>query len=177
MSGSSRVRFGCGLSLLLLGVAMLVVRLIPDLDRWVQNNFAWPVFIIGAGALFLVFGLLTNVPGLAVPAAVVGGVGGLLYWQETTGNWESWAYAWALIPGFVGVGTMLMGLLEGRPAERLLAGAWLLGISLVLFVIFGSFLGGGDLLGPYWPVLLILLGLIMLGQSLIGGKREATDQQ
>ncbi len=35
--------------------------------------------------------------------------------------------------------------------------------SLVLFAVFASFLGGWGLIGQYWPVLLILLGLIFLG--------------
>ena len=38
-------------------------------------------------------------------------------------------------------------------------------ISLVMFAIFGSFLGGLDVFGNYWPVLLILLGLIVLVRS------------
>jgi hypothetical protein len=176
MSGSERVRFGCGLSLLLVGVALLALRLSPTVEGWVQDNFTWPLIIVGVGMLILIFGVLSNVPGLAVPAAIVGGIGGLLFWQEATGNWESWAYAWALIPGFVGVGTLLMGLLEGGRADSLRAGAWLIVISLFLFVIFSSFLGGANLLGPYWPVLLILLGLIMLGQSLIGGRRKSSPE-
>jgi hypothetical protein len=32
-------------------------------------------------------------------------------------------------------------------------------VSMVLFAIFGSFLGGLDVFGPYWPVLLIALGM------------------
>ena len=37
--------------------------------------------------------------------------------------------------------------------------------SLVLFAIFGAFLGGITILSLYWPVLLILLGLIILAQG------------
>ena len=32
----------------------------------------------------------------------------------------------------------------------------------ILFIVFGAFLGGPNLLGDYWPVLLILLGLWFL---------------
>jgi hypothetical protein len=102
---------------------------------------------------------------MAVPACIVGGIGGLLYWQNATGNWESWAYAWTLIPGFVGVGIVLSGLLGGDTQQSVRGGAWLILISLVLFTIFGSFLGGLGLLGPYWPVLLIALGLLVLVRS------------
>jgi len=114
----------------------------------------------------LIIGLLTGVPAMAIPACIVGGIGGLLYWQNSTGNWESWTYAWTLIPGFVGVGTILSGLLGGEPRQSVRGGFWLVAISLALFAFFGSFLGGLNLLGPYWPALLILLGLLLLVRSL-----------
>ena len=103
---------------------------------------------------------------MAVPACIVGGIGGLLYWQNATGNWESWAYAWTLIPGFVGVGIVLSGLLGGEIRQSVSGGGWLILISLVLFTIFGSFFGALGIVGDYWPVLLILLGLLILIRSL-----------
>jgi hypothetical protein len=151
-----------GLLLILLGAWFLVTQWVPGL----RPQFSWPWIIIGVGILLLVIGLATGVPGLAVPACIVGGIGGLLYWQNATGNWESWAYAWTLIPGFVGLGIVLSGLLGGETRQSIRGGGWLMLISLVLFAVFGSFFGGLGLLGPYWPVLLILLGLIALARSL-----------
>ena len=92
-----------GLVLVLLGALFLAVQWLPGLQLW----FSWPLIIIGIGVLLLIVGLLTGVPAMAIPACIVGGIGGLLYWQNATGNWESWAYAWTLIPGFVGVGMVL----------------------------------------------------------------------
>ena len=162
MDSRRRSSLAGGLVLVLLGVWFLVAGWVPGLRVW----FSWPLMIVGVGVLLLIVGLLTGVPGLAVPACIVGGIGGLLYWQNATGNWDSWAYAWTLIPGFVGVGTVLSGLFGGDLRQSLRGGGWLILISLVLFTIFGSFLGGLRLLGPYWPVLLILLGLLALGRSL-----------
>ena len=42
-------------------------------------------------------------------------------------------------------------------------------ISAVLFSVFGSFFGAVGYLGQYWPVLLIVLGVVLLVQSLIKG--------
>lgn len=176
MNENVRPRLGCGLALVLLGGWLLAVRLIPSLGRWFDNVFDWPVFVIGTGVLLLLFGLVARAPGMAIPAAIVGGIGGLLYWQNATGNWESWAYAWTLIPGFVGTGLLLMGLLPGGGSDSLRAGGWLLVVSLTLFVVFGSFLGGRNLLGPYWPALLIVLGLVLLGRSFVGGRGEAASR-
>jgi hypothetical protein len=147
-----------GLLLILLGTLFLVVQQVPELQLW----FSWPWIIIGVGGFLLVLGLVIGEPSMAIPACIVGGIGGILYWQEITGNWDSWAYAWTLIPGFVGVGIVLSGLLGGEFRQSVRGGGWLIIISLVLFAVFGSFFGGLGLLGPYWPVLLIMLGLLVL---------------
>lgn len=164
-----------GFLLIIVGIILLAIRWVPGLEGWAERIFDWPVIIIGVGAFLLVLGLVTNTPGLAVPACVVGGIGGILYWQNATGNWESWSYIWALIPGFVGVGVILDGLLSGRLRNTLGGGLWLILISLIMLVIFGSFLGGwawtGDL-RRYWPALLILLGLFILGQGILRRRPE-----
>jgi hypothetical protein len=153
------------LLLILAGVAILALQFVPGWQEWVSAERAWPLIVVGAGAALFVIGLAADIPALAVPACIVGGVGCLLYWQNATGHWESWSYAWALIPGFVGIGIILAALAEGR-ARDLAGGAWLIFISLVLFAVFGSFLGGVSVFGPYWPVLLIVLGLALLVRRL-----------
>lgn len=154
-----------GLVLVLLGVWFLVVQFIPGLQDWFRLEMTWPLIIVGVAVLMLVFGILAGIPVMVMPASIVGGIGGLLYWQNATGHWESWAYAWTLIPGFVGVGTILMGLWGQETRRSITGGVWLIAISLVLFAVFGSFLGGPNLFGPYWPVLLIAFGVLLLIQS------------
>jgi len=156
-----------GSVLILLGAWLLMVQLVPGLRDWVAIEFSWPLSIVGIGVLLLVLGLLAGAPAMAVPACIVGGIGGLLTWQNATGNWGSWAYTWTLVPGFVGVGALLAGLLGEKPRQSVRDGGWLILISLVLFLVFGSFLGGLALLGPYWPVLLIVLGLVLLLRMLV----------
>lgn len=157
-----------GILLILLGLAFLLYQLMPAQFGWLNIEISWPLIVVAVGIFLLVFGLLVNAPGMAVPASIVSGVGLLLYWQNITGNWESWAYAWALIPGFVGVGVILSGLLgAGRLRDAFSGGFWLIFISLILFAIFGSFLGGITILGTYWPILLIGLGAILLIRNLI----------
>lgn len=164
MEQRARSSLAAGLVLILLGLWFLAMQFVPGLQAY--PAFSWPLIIVGVGVILLVIGLLTGVPSMAVPACIVGGIGGLLYWQNATGNWESWAYAWTLIPGFVGVGTVLAGLLGGESRQAVRGGAWLILISLVLFTVFGSFFGALGLVGPYWPILLIVLGLLIFAQSL-----------
>jgi hypothetical protein len=101
---------------------------------------------------------------MLIPACIVSGIGGLLYWQNATGEWATWAFAWTLIPGFVGIGLVLFGLL-GRRRGALIGGGWVIFNSLVLFAVFGSFLGGLRIVTLFWPVLVITLGIVLIGQG------------
>jgi hypothetical protein len=166
MEASRRSGLAGGIVLILIGLCALIVELTPGLRGWIHGSLGWPLIVVAAGVLLLVIGLLTGALAAAIPACIVAGIGGLLYWQNATGRWESWAYAWALIPGFAGAGTILAGLLQRRPKE-VGGGAWLVFISLVLFAVFASFFGGGDVFGPCWPVLIIVLGLVLLVRRLV----------
>jgi hypothetical protein len=157
-----RSNLAVGFILILVGVWFLAVQVLPNLQVWFNLTFSWPLIVIGAGVLLLLVSLLAGEAGMAVPACIVGGIGGLLYYQNLTGNWGSWAYAWTLIPGFVGAGVILSGLLANRPRRALGDGLNLIVISLVLFLFFAAFLGGLNLLGPFWPILIILLGLWLI---------------
>jgi hypothetical protein len=162
MERRRRSNIGIGVFFVLIGVLWLVYQLVPGVKDLIDLSFDWPMFIVGFGLFLFVLGLLVGAPGMAVPAMIFAGIGGLLYWQNATGNWESWAYAWTLILGFVGLGVMLTEILEGKVASAIQGGGVLILISLIMFVIFSSFLGGPEWIGPYWPVLIIILGLIML---------------
>lgn len=168
MERRTRSSIAGGALLILLGLMFLVYQLMPAQFRWLQGQDTWPLIVVAVGVLLLIFGLVVNAPGMAIPASIVAGIGALLFWQNATHNWESWSYAWALIPGFVGIGVILNGLLGGdRLHDALEGGFWLILISLVLFAIFASLLGGMELFRPYMPVLLIVLGVILLVRSLL----------
>lgn len=87
------------------------------------------IIIFVALGLFVI-GLLTGEPDMAIPACIVGGIGGILYFQAIgVLTWQSWAYMWTLIPGFVGLGLLIAGLLNwkrkqiGEGLESLLTSA------------------------------------------------------
>ncbi|OGO16383.1 MAG: hypothetical protein A2Z14_04390 [Chloroflexi bacterium RBG_16_48_8] len=166
MERKKRSNIGVGVLLILIGAFSLVYQLVPGLQDLMDLSFDWPVSIIAFGLFLLVLGLLVGAPGMAVPAMIFAGIGGLLYWQNATGNWESWGYVWTLIPGFVGLGVFLAELLEGKVASAIQGGGMLILISLIMFLIFSSFMGGPEWIGPYWPILIILLGVIMLVRSI-----------
>jgi hypothetical protein len=170
MSRKTRSNLALGIMLILIGGLFLAMQIMPELSDKFWSIFDWPFIIIGVGVFLLIFGLLAGTPGMAVPATIVAGIGGILAYQNATGQWESWAYAWSLIPGFVGVGVMLSALFGEGGSEGFRSGLTLLFISAILFLIFSSIMGANPL-GAWWPVLLIILGLWLLIQPLFRRKK------
>lgn len=173
MNKSGRSQLALGIILLLIGGWFLLNQVNPAFEKFFEPYTRWPSNLILIGAGIFVIGLATGSPGLAVPAAIVAGIGGIFYYQEATSNSESWSYMWTLIPGFVGLGTALQGLLGENTGANLKRGLNLMVISAVLFLVFAAFLGGWNILGNYGPaVLLILLGLWVLGSGIYRTYRQ-----
>jgi hypothetical protein len=159
METQRRTNLVVGLLLVIFGGLYLAAQFIPDLSNILNLQLDWPLYVIGAGLLFFVLAALAGAPGLAVPGSIIIGIGGILYYQNLTNDFGSWAYAWTLIPGFVGIGIFFTSLFEGSFLHGLREAGRLIFFSLVMFAIFGAFLGGPAILGQYWPALLVLAGL------------------
>jgi hypothetical protein len=156
--------------LILLGTWFVAVQQIPILKPFSNLNLAWPFYVIGAGTLLLVIGLLTGAPRMAIPASIVAGIGVILYYQNLTTppDYLSWEFMWTLIPGFVGVGTILAGLLGDGFRYNVGHGLNLIVISAVLFLIFAAIFQRITILGSYGvAALLILLGLYVIAHGLL----------
>lgn len=167
MNKTGRSQLVLGIILILIGGWFLLNQTMPEFREFFEPYTEWPANMLLIGAGILIIGLVTGSPGLAIPAAIVAGIGGIFYYQQLTENYDSWSYMWTLIPGFIGVGTVLQGLLGENTASNLKKGLNLMVVSAVLFLVFAAFLGGWDILGNYGPAaLLILLGLWVLGSGL-----------
>lgn len=173
MPKRDRTQLALGLLLVILGAWFFAVREVPALEAWTELQFDWPFYVVGAGALILLIGLVTGVPGMAVPACIVAGIGGILYYQNQSNDWESWSFLWALIPGFVGIGTILMGVFGEDTRRNLAHGINLIVISAVLLLVFATLMQRLSVLGPYGPaVLLVLLGLYLILRGLLRSRRS-----
>ncbi|MFA7408022.1 MAG: hypothetical protein WCY93_09445 [Anaerolineaceae bacterium] len=156
-----------GILLVLLGAFLLSREIWPELFQF----WDWPFFIIGLGGVFILWAIVTKTGGLAVPGTILAGIGGILYYQSLTNDWASWSYIWGLIPGFVGIGVILSGIIDGNYKEAFTGGLTLLLISGVLFFAFGEFFGLYAEITRYWPVLLVLLGVIALVRAVFSKKK------
>ena len=182
-----------GSSMAAIGSAILVIGAIAyfleiasvDVASWLGGS-GWTLFVIVPGLALLVaaaflkdgFALTTTVAG-----AVVTTVGALLLYQDQTAHYESWAYAWALIPGSVGVALAVHGLRFHR-SDLVSVGTRMIAVFGVLLLvgawffetIFRTNRAPFDL-GDNWPIVLIALGgVLFIGGLLRGSTGGGSDE-
>jgi hypothetical protein len=160
-----------GAILVVAGVILLVAQ-VADVNVW---NLGWPFIIIVAGVGILVFGLVSaNDSGMVVGGTVTSSVGLVLAFQNATGLWATWAYAWALVgPAASGLGLLIYGLRAGDRSD-IRNGTWGLlgglGLFPIGFLFFEGIIGlsGFDLAIAEWvlPALVIGIGVVILGRAL-----------
>jgi hypothetical protein len=160
-----------------LGIVLIIVGLLMLLGQWINfANWGWPLFIIVPGLIQLVLAFTNkDSAGLAIPGSIVTTVGLILFVQNITGNYQSWAYAWGLIVAAVGFGRFMRGVLTNNTGEK--ASGWrnlLLGLG--FFVGFGAFfelfIFSESRLARY----LVPVGLVLVGAYLVFQRKPAALQ-
>lgn len=165
MQKRNRTQLVLGLLLILVAGWLIATQINPDLAKIIPISLnQWPIWVILAGAGLLVIGLLVGDSDMAVPACIVAGIGGILYYQNSSNNWASWSYMWALIPGFVGIGRILSGVFGGNFVHSLKEGLQAILASAILFTIFATIFKAWDIFAApyntYVPIgLLFILGI------------------
>lgn len=163
------------LGILLLGVGVWVLLsqfLHIDIGSWL-----WPFWIIIPGIVIIALGFREpgrGNEGLVTFGSIVAMTGIILFVQNLTEQWQSWAYAWTLLfPGAIGIGKYLWGKHAGDSAA-VRSGEKTIQTAVVLFLASGAFfelvLGiGGFHLGSVGriiiPVLLIAAGVAIYATS------------
>lgn len=173
-------------NILFLGVGLIALGLLIFLGRLLSipfGEFLWPFIFIIPGTLLLFSALSSDSSsgeGLSILGAILSSLGALFLFQQLSGLWATWAYAWALIaPTSVGIAQILYGNRQKRE-KIILAGKKLVTIGLLItgigFIFFELILGlsnlGGDLLDGFrLPLGLILFGLFVLARSIINRRK------
>ncbi|MCI0393675.1 MAG: hypothetical protein L0332_05400 [Chloroflexi bacterium] len=175
---------GFRLGNLLFGSALVIAGalfLLGNLFDIRVGHFIWPFFVMAPGAILLFLALVVEDPA-GEPMAMVGSlitmVGLVLFYQNVTGHWESWSYAWALVaPTSIGLGQLFYGGLKNRPnlvqsgknLVKVGVGIFLVGAFFFELIIGVSGFGRGRL---FWPLALIAFGLYLLVRNLIPRGRK-----
>lgn len=164
---SNSLSIGLGALLILLGLVFLFGQFI-DINI---GSVAWPFFVIAPGALLFIFALTLKGSageGLAVLGAMATTTGLILFFQNLTDQWQTWAYMWALIaPTSAGLAQLFYGTLHSRP-EMIRTGARIAGVGLILFLVAAFFfelvigISGFGIGVVGWSLGLIVLGILVI---------------
>jgi hypothetical protein len=156
------------------GLVLVIVGIVALLGRELRidvfeaiGTWGWPFFVIVPGLVLLGAALVPAPPkglGFAIAGSVVTAIGCLLLYQSRADHWESWAYAWAVIPMAGGIGTVLYGALTRTPGV-IGGGLWMAGISAIMLLVGAWFFEGifaGEVrfieIANWWPVAAIVVG-------------------
>jgi hypothetical protein len=162
-------------------IAFGVLVFLGEIFKATLSDF-WPFFIIASGLMFflamVVAGKSTGY--LAIPGSIITTIGLILLFQNLTNRWESWSYAWALIPLSVGIGMWIFGKFSDLEDLRS-AGRHVINIGLVLFIVFGVFFelligisGSNRSNNLMWPLALVALGIYLILSRLIWKDRSTS---
>jgi hypothetical protein len=164
-----------GFILVAVGVVALLARQ-AGVESGTLVDAGWPLFIIVPGVVLLGAAFVPSPPdglGFAVAGSVVTTVGAILLFQQTSGNWESWAYMWALIPLAAGIAIALYGSLTGLH-DLVGTGMRLMAVAGLLFLIgswyFTAVFETGESpidIESWWPVAVVGVGAFVVGRALL----------
>ena len=154
MAQSGRNTLG---AILLIGLGVLfLIGQTFGINLWSILDFSWPVFVLIPGVIFLALAVMGDrkMAGFIFPGTVITGTGLILWFQNATGNWQSWAYIWTLYPVFAGLGMMYTGNRNGND-RSVRSGRNLVTFGVVAFLVGAAFfellIFGGNIGGARWP--------------------------
>jgi len=172
-----------GIILIVLGIVFLIGQVFNQVFNIHIGSYTWPFTVIVPGVLLYLAAFMTEARagrGLAIAGSIVTAVGLLLFFQNVTNLWATWAYAWALVaPTAPGLGLALFGALR---SQRDLVGEGLrtAAIGAVIFAVGAAFFEGligisgfrfFGLRGFCFPALLIVAGVVFIVWTLLPGRK------
>ncbi len=163
-----------GIILIVLGIVFLIGQVFNQVFNIHIGSYTWPFIVIVPGVLLYLAAFMTEARagrGLAIAGSIVTAVGLLLFFQNVTNLWATWAYAWALVtPTAPGLGLALFSTLRGQ-GDQARQGLRLAAIGAVIFAAGAAFFEGlfgisgfnfFGLRGFCFPALLIVAGLAFI---------------
>jgi len=157
LSHARRNRIISGLVLILLGGLFLVNQII-------EIPSVGDLFLPGLGLIFLIWGIVTRTGGLLIPGGILTGLGTGFYLMNALpleGNAEPGVFLLSFGGGFVLI-TLLSAIFTSETHWwALIPGGILATIGAALYAG-GAALDVLEIIGRFWPVALILVGVYVL---------------
>ncbi|HSB01852.1 MAG TPA: hypothetical protein VLE49_14470 [Anaerolineales bacterium] len=96
-----------GMPVLTTGAILLYASMTNHWEVWAV---AWTLEILALALGFVLAAIFMRVPGLAIPAFIIGANGMLFAFCAVTGLWQSWAILWPIEFLAVGLGLLVLGI-------------------------------------------------------------------
>ncbi|PKN92221.1 MAG: hypothetical protein CVU44_16455 [Chloroflexi bacterium HGW-Chloroflexi-6] len=146
-------------------------------DNWEIWALAWPLLVLAAALGFGLSAIFMRVPGLAIPAIIIGANGLVLGFCNLTGLWSAWAILWPIEPLAIGLGLLVVGI-SNRSAGTNLAAMILIGIAGFGFFL-TSFVSvfNETILRFAVPGMLVLTGILLVGMNFLRRENPAETQR
>jgi hypothetical protein len=165
--------------LIVIGVLALVGQVAGIELETLIGEETWPFLVIVPGIVLLGLAAVPAPPeglGFAIAGSVVTTVGGILLFQANTEYWESWAYAWLLVPTAVGLALTVYGALT-HAADLVSKGIRLAAVAGAATVVgwwwFETVFQTGNApveLRGWWPLAIIAVGAVLAVQAVRRGE-------
>ena len=142
----------------------------------------WPLFVIVPGVFMIMTAKNANLTRkkdqmcrtwLFIPGMITAGTGAILLYQNLTGQWISWAYAWTLYGAFIGIAFLQISeqLFDERHTLHEV-GKHMTRWSLISFVALGSFV---ELINRDGSERQLLMALVLIGVGVYFLTRDDED--
>jgi len=153
-----------GLPVLTTGSILMFASITGNWGIWA---LAWPLLVLAVALGFGLSAIFMRVPGLAIPAMIVGVNGLVLAFCNLTGLWSAWAILWPIEPLAIGLGLLVVGIsnrsLGANTAAIILIGIAGMGFFLTSFVsVFNE-----TILRFAVPGMLVMTGILLVGLTFL----------
>ena len=167
------------------GIILVIIGIMVLIGQLVDTGWLGALIPLGLGVIFMTWGILTREAGLMIPGGILSGVGlGVALIGTPLGDLALLAPL-AENEGAAFMGAFALGWFSITAASALFAREtmWWALIPGAVFALIAAGIGLGGLfmtavaiLGRFWPVLLILIGLYIVGKQLLPGHEEIEEK-
>ena len=156
-----------GIPVLTTGSILLYASLTGHWGIWAE---VWPLEVLGLALGFTLSAIFMRVAALAIPAFIIGLNGLLLGFCAITGLWQAWAILWPIEPLSVGLGLIVLSIVNKSAGVKLAATILFSIAGLGFFITAFISMFNHTILRFAVPSLLVVTGLLLVGSFFTGQK-------
>jgi len=156
-----------GTILIILGILFLLPRL------GINFGNLWPTFILAPGLAFIIFYLVSpnrkQIAGILIPGVILTLIASFFYYQSFS-DWANAEKLWPVYPLAVGIALYTFYIASGRKDRAILVPANILTLMGLAFLVLNYYSFN------FWPLILIIVGLILILTSVKKERNKPTDK-